>query len=64
MWKPKNDAEVEYSRATGVLLVSMCILKIKCNHVDLVVARSMSHFFVVKILLCIACAFCSALAFF
>lgn len=45
MWKEENDSVVEYSRGIGMLVVSICILKIKCNLVDLVVAGSMSYFF-------------------
>lgn len=45
MWKQKNDAVVEYSRDIGMLVVSISILKIKCNLVDLAVAGLMSYSF-------------------
>ena len=61
----KNDAVVEYSRDIGMLVVSICILKIKCNLVDVAVAGLMSYFFFpVKILFCILLALWSATAFF
>lgn len=58
MWKQENDAVVEYSRGIGMLIVSICILKIKCNLFYLVVAGLMSFFslFPVKILFCILLA--------
>lgn len=65
MKKTLNDAVVEYSRDIGVLVVSICIPKMKCNCVDLTVAGLMRFFFFpVKILLCILLALECATAFF
>lgn len=43
--KNPNDAVVEYSRDIGMLVVSICIPKMKCNCVDLTVAGLMRVFF-------------------
>lgn len=56
-WKQQNDAVVEYSRGIGMLVVSICILKITHNLVDLAAVRLMSYFFFsVKILFCVLLA--------
>lgn len=63
--KKPNDAVVEYSRDIGMLVVSICIPKMKCNCVNLTVAGLMRFFFFpVKILLCILLALEHATAFF
>ena len=45
VWEKKNYAMIEYSIGIGMLVISICILKIKCSHVDLVVAGLMRYFF-------------------
>lgn len=47
VWQKRSDAVVEYSRDIGILVVSICIPKMKCNCVDLTVAGLMrvSFFF-------------------
>lgn len=48
MWQNPSDAVVEYSRDIGMLVVSICIPKVKCNCVDLTVAGLMRFFFLWK----------------
>lgn len=45
MWQNPSDAVVEYSRDIGMLVVNICIPKVKCNCVDLTVAGLMRFFF-------------------